>query len=61
MENKKMNYRVCNLVNKSYWEGDAVNAKEAYSHIKINAGDTTTVHYGKYGFAVKEWKKDNKN
>ena len=52
-----MNYRVINLATGEFWEGIADNAKEAYSHITINKGDTTVLNYGKnYRLtSVKDW------
>ena len=49
-----MIYYVLNLMNGQSWEGEAINAKEAYSHITINSGDTTYLKYGNLT-SVKEW------
>ena len=40
-------YRVININTGMMWEGEAKNAKEAYSHITINEGDTIILSYGK--------------
>ena len=58
MEYKKYNdHRVLNLMNKQSWEGIAKDAKETYSHITINKGDTTVLNYGRNLrlTSVKEW------
>lgn len=34
-------YRVINMTSPGKWEGEAKNAKEVYSQIKINKNDTT--------------------
>jgi hypothetical protein len=52
-----MQYFVINLMNSEWWEGEAENAKEAYRHINIKAGDTTSMRYGRLS-SVKEWKKE---
>ena len=47
-------YFVLNLSNGQSWEGEAKNAKEAYTHITISKGDTTFCKYGRLS-SVKEW------
>ena len=54
-----MNYFVINLDNGEFWEGEAENAREAYQHITIKKGDTTSIRYGRLS-NVKIWNKDNK-
>ena len=49
-----LTYTVVNLMTGESWTGKAANAKEAYSHITINKGDTTTVSAGRM-FSVREW------
>lgn len=51
---KRLTYSVLNLMNGHAWEGKAKNAKEAYSKININKGDTTCLTYGRLT-SVKEW------
>ena len=47
-------YYVHNLMNHQSWQGEARNAKEAYSHMTINPGDVTQCRWG-YQSSVKEW------
>jgi len=54
-----MNYFVINLDSGEFWEGEAENAREAYQHITIKKGDTTSIRYGRLS-NVKIWNKDNK-
>ena len=54
-----MNYFVINLDNGEFWEGEAENVREAYQHITIKKGDTTSVRYGRLSI-VKIWDRDNK-
>ena len=51
---RQQGYFVINLMNGESFEGDANNAKDAYSRITINKGDTTSLQYG-YQTSVKEW------
>ena len=51
-----MEYRVLNIRTGKSWQGEAENAKAAYTHIDIEPGDTTTLKYGRL-FSVKEWRK----
>jgi hypothetical protein len=55
-----MKYFVLNLDNGEHWEGEADNAKEAYKHITVKKGHTTTIKYGRL-FSTKVWTKDKKS
>ena len=54
---EKTDYTVLNMMSGEYWEGKALNAKEAYTHIVIKPNDTTVLNYGSsYQLtSVKEW------
>ena len=52
-----MTYFTLNMRTGENWEGEAENAKEAYSHITIQKGDTTMLRWGRRlnQTSVKEW------
>lgn len=48
-------YHVINLMTCKSWEGVAHDAKEAYSHLIVNKGDTTYLARNGRCVSVKDW------